>query len=241
MKKKPDLAAAQSPARPEGKGPVQVESLWLDFDGTLWNNQKACVRQLEFALRVLGIDGDARSVWLKAHEANPSRALFDFFRSRKHVGKVSRKPIESWRFLRNMHEMAMRGSRPFPLLDAYAYALEYFEVAIVSSNKKKVIAKALQEHGLQDPHVYSCGKKNKRKKFARLLGEIGKPGKVLVVSDTTGDLRFADDQGIPTIGAGWGLHGAEKLRAEKLEHGLGVLDEPQELLPRLRELRYEGG
>ena len=48
---------AQSPARPEGKGPVQVESLWLDFDGTLWNNQKACVRQLEFALRVLGIDG----------------------------------------------------------------------------------------------------------------------------------------------------------------------------------------
>ena len=131
-----------------------------------------------------------------------------------------------------MHEMAMRGSRPFPLLDAYAYALEYFEVAIVSSNKKKVIAKALQEHGLQDPHAYSCGKKNKRKKFARLLTGIGKPGKVLVVSDTTGDLRFADEQGIPTLGAGWGLHGAEKLRAEKLEHGLGVLDEPQELLPR---------
>ena len=63
--------------------------------------------------------------------------------------------------------------------------LEYFEVAIVSSNKKKVIAKALQEHGLQDPHLYSCGKKNKRKKFARLLAGIRKPGKVLVVSRGT--------------------------------------------------------
>ena len=58
-------------------------------------------------------------------------------------------------------------------------------MAIVSSNKKKVIAKALQEHGLQDPHLYSCGKKNKRKKFARLLAGIRKPGKVLVVSRGT--------------------------------------------------------
>ena len=75
MGKKPDLAAAEGPARPGGRKPPRVESLWLDFDGTLWNNQEACVRQLQFALRLLGIDGDAGSVWLKAHEANPARAL----------------------------------------------------------------------------------------------------------------------------------------------------------------------
>ena len=71
----------------------------------------------------------------------------------------------------------MRGSRPFPLLDAYAYALEYFQVAIV----------------------------------------------------------------IPDAGRRLGTARSREAARREARARPRVLDEPQELLPRLRELRYEGG
>lgn len=57
----------------------------------------------------------------------------------------------------------------------------------------------------------------------------------MVISDTTGDLRFADELGIPTIGAGWGLHGVEALRRLTLKHSLSTLERPEEMLPALKK------
>lgn len=215
---------------------MAATTLCWDFDGTLWDNQTSCVQQLTFALRVLNIEADAEQLWQQAHEGNPARHVFEFLSGRANVGKLARKPIESWRFLRDMHEAAMQGTRPFPVLDAWDFGAEHLRNVIVSTNKKRVIRGTFERHGITEPVDYQCGKRSKKKKLSRLVAKHDGADQLLLISDTTGDLRFADELGIPTIGAGWGLHGGERLREARCDHLRCVVDRPQDLLSCLRDL-----
>lgn len=72
--------------------------------------------------------------------------------------------------------------------------------------------------------------KSKAEKFGIIEKELGvKNENTLFITDTLGDLREADEAGVPTICVTWGVHDIEYFTREKHKNLVGIVDSFEEL------------
>lgn len=90
------------------------------------------------------------------------------------------------------------------------------KLAIVSSTEKEVIRRTLEKHGIETIFDRVFGSNNFSKKM--ILIKIGARwkvplSKIVLVSDTSGDIVVAKNLGLKAAGVLWGYHGYKELKA----------------------------
>lgn len=104
-------------------------------------------------------------------------------------------------------------------------------LAIVSSSFESVIVSYLEARGLTECFAEIYGKEthySKVEKLGRLLKEYEcAAADALFITDTLGDLREAEEVGIPCIGVAWGFHATDRLEQGK---SLGIVHTPEQLV-----------
>ena len=110
-------------------------------------------------------------------------------------------------------------------------------VLVLTSGRRAPVQKFLAATGLLEEitEVVGLSTSSKRVGLRNLTMRYGcDTNCCLFVSDTIGDLREASEEGIKTIGAGWGYQGSKTLR----EGGVyPVVDFPSEVLNAMAQLR----
>lgn len=93
---------------------------------------------------------------------------------------------------------------------------EKYKLIIVSSSAEKPIKLFLKNNKLEKYFTKVMGKESHRSKVEkfRMVFEKYKinPNETLIVTDTIGDVKEAKEVGMKTIGVGWGVHPAERLK-----------------------------
>jgi phosphoglycolate phosphatase len=131
--------------------------------------------------------------------------------------------------------------KPYPGLGPVLSVLEKdCLLAVVSSNSRQVIEKALNGFGLAHHFQDILGSDflfSKQEKIGHALSQYGAaPGCTYYIGDTTGDIREAKAAGVMSVAAAWGWHSREKLAAAAPDF---LIDTPRGLLD--LKSRFEQG
>lgn len=93
---------------------------------------------------------------------------------------------------------------------------EKYILVIISSSAEKTIANFLEKHDLKNCFQDILGQEthsSKVDKFHLILDKYQiKPNETLMITDTIGDIKEANEVGVKSLAVIWGVHDAEKLQ-----------------------------
>ncbi len=91
-----------------------------------------------------------------------------------------------------------------------------YKIVIISSGSEKAIKDFLTKHDLKKYFIEIMARETHRskvKKMEMILEKYKiKPSETLIVTDTIGDVKEAEEVKIKAIGVGWGVHETKRLR-----------------------------
>ena len=106
-----------------------------------------------------------------------------------------------------------------------------YTLVIISSSSEESISSFLSKYNLRHHFSEILGRethRNKVDKFHMILDKYRiNPHETLIITDTAGDIKEANDVGVRSIGVIWGVHDEDKL-AQVNPHF--VAKEPSELI-----------
>ena len=217
---------------------MRLAAVLFDFDGTLVDTRSASWPLFERTNREFDLGIDTRERFFALFETNVYEGLV------RHCGDPERGAAAAAHF---MQLIAEHYDPPFvPGIGAIARRLaQRATLAIVSSNTRPTIARILARDGLGDCFgtiLAGDVEPSKTRAIRRFLNGDGNrrfaPDDVVLVTDTTGDVREAHGAGIAALGVAWGMHSREQLLAAG---AASVANTPDDLMRSLFEGRDDEG
>jgi len=112
-----------------------------------------------------------------------------------------------------------------------------YDLAVVSSSFSDVIEDFLKDNGLDKYFIEIMGKDvspSKVAKFKMLFEKYGiKADETLIVTDSVGDVKEAQEVKMKAIGVTWGIHERERLEKIKTDF---IVDKVEEIIVGVKEL-----
>ena len=214
----------------DGVSPRERRVIVFDFDGTLANTLPSIVATARQVLKEYGMSeeemGDVSRL-----VGPPFPQAFNLL-----YGVSMDDAIAITERYRELYDLV--GKDAWPLFDGVPSLLAKLraagkKLAIASSKKQGLVARALDDNDAFGAFDAVCGKLNdidysKADAIAAALGALGaKPSEALMVGDRKYDAHAAHELGIPCVGATWGGAGSTE---ELVEAGcVAVVDTVDEL------------
>lgn len=105
----------------------------------------------------------------------------------------------------------------------------FADIFVISSNDSDVVQGYLDAHGLRVYRDVLGGDKDTSKvRKIRSVARLHPDAPTIYVGDTTGDVLEAREAGSLAVGAGWGWHGADRLKKSRPDY---LLASPADLVP----------
>ena len=221
---------------------MSIRAILFDLDGTLVQTREASWQLFEETNKRFGLGIDSREDFFALFQDN-------FFRSLARRCSDAAKLAEV-----KAHFLSLLRTRYTPLLvpgmaDVVRALAARFTLVVLSTNTTETIRKILIGADLAHcfAHVFAGDvEPDKSVSMQRFLGDAGyrlgrrcspaydeggpsffEPGdEVLLITDTVGDIKEAQNAGVRAIGVAWGMHAEDELRAAGAER---VALWPQEL------------
>lgn len=173
----------------------------FDFDGVIvdsmqlsYSINKNMMPDLEYEEWQSWFEGNLYKKIRKEHANDDSQ---DTFFEKYNEGVVNLLPIEG-------------------MSDVVRKLAEKFTLVIISSSTEKSITEFLEKYDLNNCFQDILGRETHRAKvdkFHIILEKYGiKPNETLIITDTIGDIKEANEVGVRSLGVIWGVHNAERLK-----------------------------
>ena len=172
----------------------------FDFDGVIVDSKhlsysinKEMVPDLEYSEWESWFEGNLYKKIRTEHQNDKSQ---DLFFEKYNVGVVNLLPIEG-------------------IPEVIKALADEYTLVIISSSSQKAIGDFLNKHDLY--HYFSDilareTHRNKVDKFHIILAKYKiKSDETLIITDTVGDIKEANEVGIKSVGVIWGVHSGDKL------------------------------
>lgn len=123
------------------------------------------------------------------------------------------------------------------LHDAILYLSDHYQMAIVSSASNKILNKFLKKENLDTCFDDILGYEDHSSKVIKINGLLEKYNiekkDAVIITDTLGDVREANEAGVYSIGVLWGLHTEDIL---KQGNPVKIIANPNELLVAIQDV-----
>lgn len=123
------------------------------------------------------------------------------------------------------------------LHDTILYLKDHYQMAIVSSASNKILNKFLKKENLDTCFDDILGYEDHSSKVIKINGLLEKynieKNNAVLITDTLGDVREANDSGVYSIGVLWGLHTEDIL---KQGNPAKIIANPNELLGAIKDV-----
>jgi len=200
---------------------MALTAVLFDFDGTLVDTRSASWPLFAQTSRAFALGIDTPAQFFALFSTNLYDAVV------RHCGDAARGAAAAAHF---MDLVRLHYDPPFvPGIADLLHALAgRVTLAVVFSNTRATLARLLARAGLDacfSDVIAGDVKPSKTRAIARFLaaGATDAPADVVLVTDTTGDVREALAAGIDACGVAWGMHAPGQLLAAG---ALGVADDP---------------
>jgi phosphoglycolate phosphatase len=173
----------------------------FDFDGVIvdslrlaYSINKEMMPDLEFEEWQSWFEGN---VYKRIREEHANDNSQDNFFEKYNAGVVNLLPVDG------MSEVVRK-------------LAEKYTLVVISSSTEKSIAKFLEKYGLSNCFQDILGRethKAKVDKFHIILEKYNiQPKETLIITDSVGDIKEANEVGVRSVGVIWGVHNAKKLK-----------------------------
>lgn len=123
------------------------------------------------------------------------------------------------------------------LHDTILYLSDHYQMAVVSSASNKILKKFLKKENLDGCFDDILGYEDHSSKVIKINGLLKKYNidktDAVIITDTLGDVREANEAGVYSIGVLWGLHTEDIL---KQGNPIKIIADPNELLVAIKDV-----
>jgi len=192
----------------------------FDFDGVI-----VCSMQVSYSINKKTVPNLEYSEWCGWYEGN--------------VYKTIRKEFSSQAYQDNFFKEYGTAILDLPPVKGISEVIiqlaNYYTLAIISSSSQPEIEAYLGKYSLRSYFEDILARethKNKIDKLHLILHKYkAKTDDALIITDTTGDIKEAEEVGIKSIGVTWGVHDARKLKEANVSF---IVTNPQKLVGGVR-------